>query len=62
MRYPALNELIAKTGNKYSLVLVVSKRARNIVEKNLIDEDKIENPVSIATHEMAEDRLKFHFK
>ncbi|QSX08750.1 DNA-directed RNA polymerase subunit omega [Alkalibacter rhizosphaerae] len=62
MRYPALNDLIEKTGNKYSLVLVVSKRARQIVDKNLIDETKIENPVSIATGEVAEDKLKFHFK
>lgn len=62
MRYPALNDLIEKTGNKYSLVLVVSKRARQIVDKNLIDETKIENPVSIATREVAEDKLKFHFK
>ena len=62
MRYPALNDLIEKTGNKYSLVLVVSKRARQIVDKNLIDETKIENPVSIATREVAEGKLKFHFK
>ena len=61
MRYPALNDLIEKTGNKYSLVLVASKRARQIVDKNLIDETKIENPVSIATKEIAEDKLKFHF-
>lgn len=62
MRHPALNELIEKTGNKYSLVLVTAKRARQIVEKNLIDEAKILNPVSVATKEIAEDRLKFHFK
>lgn len=62
MRYPALNDLIEKTGNKYSLVLVVSKRARQIVDKHLIDEAKIINPVSVATKEISEDRLKFHYK
>lgn len=62
MRYPALNDLIERTGNKYSLVLVVAKRARQIVEKHLIDEETIENPVSVATREVAEDKLKFHYK
>lgn len=62
MRYPALNDLIEKTGSKYSLVIVTAKRARQIVDKQLIDEDTIENPVSVATREIAEDKLKFHYK
>ncbi|MBF7095861.1 DNA-directed RNA polymerase subunit omega [Alkalibacter mobilis] len=62
MRYPALNKLIAKAGNKYSLVLIVSKRARQIVEKNQFVEGEIKNPVSLATKEIAEDKLKFYYK
>ncbi|HAE61145.1 MAG TPA: DNA-directed RNA polymerase subunit omega [Eubacteriaceae bacterium] len=62
MRYPALNDLIEKTNNKYSLVIISAKRARQIVEKDLFIEGQIRNPVTLATREIAEDRLKFHYK
>ncbi|SHE27245.1 DNA-directed RNA polymerase subunit omega [Alkalibacter saccharofermentans] len=62
MRYPALNDLIERTNNKYSLVIIAAKRARNIVEKDLFIEGQIRNPVTLATREIAEDRLKFHYK
>ena len=49
MRYPALNDLISKAENKYSLVLVTAKRAREIVDgdeplvKIKIDKKQIRN-------------------
>lgn len=55
MRYPALNDLISKAGNKYSLVLATAKRAREIVEGDEpLVKIKIDNPVTIATNEISE--------
>lgn len=56
MREPALNLLISKATNKYSLVIAAAKRAREIIDGDdpLIKIDN-ENPVSIATAEIAND-------
>ncbi|MBC3795496.1 DNA-directed RNA polymerase subunit omega [Acetobacterium tundrae] len=59
MRYPALNDLIKKAGNKYSLVNATAKRAREIVEGDEpLVKIKIDNPVTIATNEIAEDMIR----
>ncbi|MBC3887638.1 DNA-directed RNA polymerase subunit omega [Acetobacterium paludosum] len=59
MRYPALNDLINKAGNKYSLVNATAKRAREIVEGDEpLVKIKIDNPVTIATNEIAEDMIR----
>lgn len=56
MREPALNLLIDKANDKYSLVTATAKRAREIIDG---DEPLIkimnENPVSQATAEIAND-------
>jgi DNA-directed RNA polymerase subunit omega len=58
MRYPALNNLIEKTNNKYSLVLATAKRAREIVDGDEpLVKIKIDNPVTIATNEIAEEMV-----
>lgn len=58
MRYPALNDLISKAENKYSLVLATAKRAREIVDGDEpLVKIKIDNPVTIATKEIAEDMI-----
>lgn len=58
MRYPALNDLIIKAENKYSLVLATAKRAREIVDGDEpLVKIKIDNPVTIATNEIAEDMI-----
>lgn len=58
MRYPALNDLIAKADNKYSLVLATAKRAREIIDGDEpLVKIKIDNPVTIATNEIAEDMI-----
>lgn len=59
LRYPAINDLVAKADNKYELVLATAKRAREIVDGNdplvIID---VNNPVSIATKEIDEDVVR----
>lgn len=59
LRYPAINDMIAKAENKYELVLATSKRAREIVSGSdpLVKID-IDNPISIATKEIYEDAVK----
>ena len=56
---PPINELLDKVECRYSLVVVVSKRARQIVSGDapLIDIDLDEKPVSIAAKEMYADKL-----
>lgn len=56
MRYPAINDLIDKATNKYELVLATAKRAREIVDgSEPLVKITIDNPVSIATAEIAEE-------
>jgi DNA-directed RNA polymerase subunit omega len=62
MREPRINDLLAKVDNKYSLILVVSKRAREIIDggentQEPMVRSKIQNPVTIATKEVAEGRV-----
>ncbi len=60
MLYPSINELLEKVDSRYTLVVVVAKRARQI-----IDEDKLEaescskKPVSIATQEIFEEKIVY---
>lgn len=61
MRYPALNDLIAKANNKYELVLATSKRAREIVDGDEpMVKITVDNPISIATAEIAEGYVELH--
>lgn len=56
---PPINELIDKAGSRYSLVVAVSKRARQIVEGDApmieIDSNKA---VTIATNEFYQDKIE----
>ena len=58
MLYPTLSSMVEKTKNRYSLVLAVAKRARQLSsedEKVYTDyADVCDKPVSIAVHEIAE--------
>lgn len=60
MRFPPIDELEKKAGNKYLLVMIAAKRAREIVAlKNI----QIENPrspreVGIALEEFYADKLE----
>ncbi len=59
LRYPAINEMIEKASNKYELVIATAKRARELIDdaQPLVDMD-IDNPVSIATREIYEDKVR----
>ena len=57
---PTTAELISKTGdNKFKLVIVTAKRARQIAEgaEKLVD-TKEQAPVTIAAEELAEGKVK----
>jgi DNA-directed RNA polymerase subunit omega len=58
MIYPTLNSLMTKVDSKYTLVIEVAKRARQLVAgaKPLIecDEESLDKPVSIAVQEVEE--------
>ncbi|MGI6206010.1 MAG: DNA-directed RNA polymerase subunit omega [Anaerovoracaceae bacterium] len=65
MLYPSINELRKKVDSRYTLVILASKRARDLIDgyPPLVDIG-IDKPVSIATEEIAEDKItysrKFH--
>ncbi len=58
MLYPAMNKLNAYVPNRYMLVNVVARRARQIAE-NAEDtgEHLAEKPVTLAIHEVADGKL-----
>lgn len=58
MLYPSTKELLEKVDSRYTLVMLVSKRARQLVEGEspLIDA-KTSKPVSIAVQEIADNKI-----
>ena len=54
MLYPAMDKLTSYVPNRYMLVNVVARRARQIAEAAEPLDDK---PVTLAIHEVAEGRL-----
>jgi DNA-directed RNA polymerase subunit omega len=56
---PSLEELLAQVDNKYALVIMAAKRARQIKEGMLplVDIDST-NPVTIALEEIATGRIR----
>ena len=61
MLYPSINEIRKKVDSKYTLVIMVAKRARDIVDGQpvLIEGMEDERPVSAATHEIDEDLITY---
>lgn len=59
MLTPPINELIEKAGSRYSLVIAVSKRARQIIEGDavMIKTDS-KKAVTIATNEFYGDKIE----
>ena len=58
MLYPAMNKLTAHVPNRYLLVNVVARRARQIAqEAENAGEKMIEKPVTLAIHEVADGKL-----
>ena len=60
MLYPAINELNELTDSRYTLVVLAAKRARDIIDgKPVLTEVDVERPVSLATNEIAEGKIKY---
>ena len=58
MIYPAMNKLTARVPNRYMLVNVVARRARQIAETaEETGEHLTEKPVTMAINEVAEGKL-----
>lgn len=59
MIYPTLSALLNKADSKYSIVVAVAKRARQLVdgESSLVEANSIK-PVSIAIQEIAQGKIK----
>ena len=58
MLYPAMNKLTSYVPNRYMLVNVVARRARQIAENaEEIGEHMDEKPVTMAINEVAEGKL-----
>lgn len=60
MLYPSINELLKKVDNRYTLVMMASKRARQLMngDKSTVD-SKSRKPVSIATQEISENKIGY---
>jgi len=58
MLYPAMNQLTSQVPNRYMLVNVVARRARQIADDaEAAGEILTEKPVTLAIHEVAEGKL-----
>ena len=58
MLYPAMNKLTSYVPNRYMLVNVVARRARQIAEAADESGEHLEDkPVTMAIHEVAEGKL-----
>ena len=59
MLYPTISSLVEKVGNRYSLVLVVAKRARQLVdEMEEMGVHSDEKPVKLAVLDLDQGHLK----
>lgn len=58
MLYPAMSKLNSYIPNRYMLVNVVARRARQIAEEAEMTGERLEEkPVTLAIHEVAEGKL-----
>lgn len=58
MLYPAMNKLTEYVPNRYMMVNVVARRARQIAsEAEMTGEHLTEKPVTLAIHEVAEGKF-----
>ncbi|WP_352419951.1 DNA-directed RNA polymerase subunit omega [Proteiniborus sp.] len=60
MLYPSINDLLKNVDSRYTLVLLVSKRARQIVDgSEPFVEPVSSKPVSVAVQEVAEGKVTY---
>lgn len=57
---PSIVDILKKVDNRYSLVVVTAKRARQIIDgsKPLVEIESVK-PVTIAIHEIDEDKISY---
>ena len=59
MIHPALDKLLKKTDNRFTLVTVASKRARQILEEDQGGEEASIVPVTLALEEILSGKTKY---
>jgi DNA-directed RNA polymerase, omega subunit len=59
MLEPTLDELVNKVGNRYTLVAVIAKRARQIVDESIRNGISNIKPVSEAVTDLEDDCLEW---
>jgi DNA-directed RNA polymerase subunit omega len=61
MLYPSINDLLKIVDSRYTLVVAVSKRARQLIDGSSAKaEAPSKKPVSIATQEIFEMKVTYH--
>lgn len=56
---PTVKELLTKVENRFQLVVITSKRARQIAEGDeVLTKSEEESPVTLAANEIAEGKVK----
>lgn len=59
MAKPAVDELLRKVGSKYSLVMAIAQRAKQLTDKReRFLRERETNPVYIAMEEIAQEKVK----
>jgi DNA-directed RNA polymerase subunit omega len=60
MLYPSINKIREKVDSRYTLVVLASKRSRDIIDGTpKLTEADVEKPVSIAANEIAENLITY---
>lgn len=60
MIYPTLSSLLEKVDSKYTLVVAVAKRARQLTDgQPKLTKAESNKPVTIAIHEIFEDKITY---
>ncbi|BES65369.1 hypothetical protein SANA_18080 [Gottschalkiaceae bacterium SANA] len=60
MLKPNIDELMEKVDSRYTLVMVVAKRARQLIEKNeCLVETESKKPISMAVEEFYEGKVNY---
>jgi DNA-directed RNA polymerase subunit omega len=60
MIYPTLSSLLSKVDSKYTLVVAVAKRARQIIDgQPKLTKVESNKPVTIAINEINEDKITY---
>lgn len=60
MLNPPINKLLEKVDSRYTLVVATAKRAREIIDGNEKLTKILSNkPVTVAIHEISEDKIKY---